>query len=206
MARAIQMTTRRTHPRETAEDAELMDRLRHADPAAVEYLYDTYFDRIYSFVFRLVGRDHGAAEDVVQETFLAALRTQKSFRGDSSLYTWLCSIAYHKVTDWQRRSYREHRSQQVSLDIDGRDPEWSARSNPSAPDITESVENREFVRKAMSELPGDYRKVLILKYVEEMSVSEISRIMKRSPKSVEGLLTRARRALRTGAGSEVLSR
>ncbi len=54
-----------------------------------------------------------------------------------------------------------------TLRLDPRDPEWSARSNPSAPDMTESVENREFVRKAMSELPGDYRKVLILKYVEE---------------------------------------
>jgi RNA polymerase sigma-70 factor (ECF subfamily) len=194
-ARKIFMSTKKPQFREAAE---VVDKLRHADPAAVEYLYDTYFDRIYAFVFRLVGRDHGAAEDVVQETFLAALRSQRSFRGDSSLYTWLYSIAYHKVADWQRRSYREHRKQQVSLDIDGRDPEWSARSNPSAPDMTEAVENREFVRQAMSELPADYRQVLILKYVEEMSVAEICRVMGRSPKSVEGLLTRARKALRTG--------
>ncbi len=188
------MSTKKPQFREAAE---VVDKLRRADPAAVEYLYDTYFDRIYAFVFRLVDRDQAAAEDVVQETFLAALRSQKSFRGDSSLYTWLCSIAYHKVTDLQRRSYREQRKCHVPLDIDGRDPDWLGRAGPSVPDVTESVENRDLIQKAMSELPADYRQVLILKYVEEMSVAEICRVMGRSPKSVEGLLTRARRALRT---------
>jgi RNA polymerase sigma-70 factor (ECF subfamily) len=206
MDREVVMSTKKPHSREAAcklrhadpAAAEVVDKLRHADPAAVEYLYDTYFDRIYAFVFRLVDRDQAAAEDVVQETFLAALRSQKSFRGDSSLYTWLCSIAYRKVADLQRRSYREQRKRQVSLDIDGRDPEWLGRAGPSVPDVTESVENRDLIQKAMSELPADYRQVLILKYVEEMSVAEICRVMGRSPKSVEGLLTRARRALRTG--------
>jgi RNA polymerase sigma-70 factor (ECF subfamily) len=189
--------TRKTYSRETAENAELADKLRHADPAAVEYLYDTYFDRIYALVFRLVDRDQKAAEDVVQETFLAALRSQKSFRGDSSPYTWLCSIAYHKVADFQRRWVREHRKWQQPLDMDGCDLERLGRVGPSVADMTESVEDRDLIRKAMSELPDDYRQVLILKYVEEMPVADICRVMRRSPKSVEGLITRARRALRT---------
>lgn len=190
------MTTKGTSSRERTEDAELIDRLRRGDPAAMEYLYDTYFDRIYSLVFNQVGRDRAAAEDVVQETFLAAVRSQKRFRGDSSLYTWLCSIAYHKVADFHRRAFQDHTRQQHSLDIDGSDPRGLDRIKSSTADIAESVENREFIEKAMSRLPGDYRRVLMLKYVEEMSVCEISRIMRRSPKSVEGLLTRARRALR----------
>lgn len=45
-------------------------------------------------------------------------------------------------------------------------------------------------------LPSDYRQTLVLKYVEEMPVAEISQVMKRSPKSIEGLLTRAKKALR----------
>jgi RNA polymerase sigma-70 factor (ECF subfamily) len=53
------------------------------------------------------------------------------------------------------------------------------------------------VEQALLSLPLDYRQVLILKYVEEMSVQEISQIMHRSLKSVEGLLARARKALRT---------
>ncbi|MBM4445016.1 MAG: RNA polymerase sigma factor [Chloroflexi bacterium] len=198
------MTTRKIQSG-GVEGAEVVDKLRHADPAAVEYLYDTYFDRIFALVFRLVDRDQKAAEDVVQETFLAALRSQKSYRGESSPYTWLCSIAYHKAADYQRRGIREHRKWQQPLDMDGCDPDWPGRAGPSVADMTESVENRELIRAAMAELPEDYRRVLILKYVEDLPVADICRIMRRSPKSVEGLLTRARRALRSRAGSEALS-
>ena len=53
------------------------------------------------------------------------------------------------------------------------------------------------VSEALAKLPGDYRQVLILKYVEEMSVAEMSQVMDRSPKSIEGLLTRSRRMLQT---------
>jgi RNA polymerase sigma-70 factor (ECF subfamily) len=53
------------------------------------------------------------------------------------------------------------------------------------------------VNEALTKLPCDYRQVLILKYVEELSVQEISQIMDRSPKSIEGLLTRSRKALQT---------
>lgn len=197
------MSSRRSHSADAAEDAELITRLRRGDPIAMEHLYDTYFDRIYSLVFNQIGRDRAAAEDVVQDTFLAALRSAKGFRGDSSLYTWLCSIAYRKVADFHRRGMRESRHRHDVEDIDSIDPEKLSRMTTSLPDVAESVENRELVEKAMSRLPWDYRQALILKYVEEMSVFEISQVMGRSPKSVEGLLTRARKALRAGQASPV---
>jgi RNA polymerase sigma-70 factor, ECF subfamily len=61
----------------------------------------------------------------------------------------------------------------------------------------ESEETRQEVHQALVDLPQDYQEVLVLKYLEEMPVLEISQVMGRSPKSVEGLLTRARKALRT---------
>ena len=63
--------------------------------------------------------------------------------------------------------------------------------------MIESAETRQVVNEALAKLPWDYRQVLILKYVEEMSVQEIGQIMDRSPKSIEGLLTRSRKALQT---------
>ena len=60
----------------------------------------------------------------------------------------------------------------------------------------ESEETQLVVEQALSNLPLDYRQVLMFKYVDEMPVLEISQIMHRSPKSVEGILTRARKALR----------
>ena len=63
--------------------------------------------------------------------------------------------------------------------------------------LIESAETRQVVNEALPKLPLDYRQVLILKYVEEMAVLEISQIIDRSPKSMEGLLTRSRKALQT---------
>jgi len=63
-------------------------------------------------------------------------------------------------------------------------------------DTVESAEDRILIEQALSSLPFEYRQTLVLKYVEDLSVVEISRIMKRSPKSVEGLLSRARKSLK----------
>jgi RNA polymerase sigma-70 factor (ECF subfamily) len=60
-------------------------------------------------------------------------------------------------------------------------------------DILESEESNKDVRKTLFSLPLHYRQVLLLKYVEKLPVSEISEIMERSSKSVEGLITRARK-------------
>jgi len=85
------------------QEAELVARLRQGDRDALEQLYLRYFDRLYSLVFHQVGRNKSAAEDIVQEVFLAAFKSAAKFRGHSTFYTWLCSIAYHKITDFYRQ-------------------------------------------------------------------------------------------------------
>jgi len=183
-----------TSPADRANEAELVERLRNGDPTAMEQLFNTYFDRLYSLVFHEVGRDQAVAEDVTQEIFLNALTSIGKFRGQSKLYTWLCSIAHHKIADFYRRQERERKySKQASGAIG---PEQIADTGRPVPSMTESEETRHAVEQALLKLPLDYRQVLILKYVEEMSVREISQIVQRSPKSVEGLLARARKALR----------
>lgn len=178
-----------------SREAELVVKLHSGDPAAVEELYNTYFNRLYSLIFYQVGKDRQAAEDIVQETFLAALSSADKFRGQSNLYTWLCSIAHHKISDFYRQRGREEKYTNHHINDDAgfdkiRDSELPASAS------MESAEARQAVERALLDLPPDYRQVLILKYVEEISISEISQIMGRSAKSVEGLLTRARRTLR----------
>lgn len=178
-------------------DAEMLERLRDGDNTAMAELYDRYFDRVYSLVFNQVDRNKEIAEDIVQETFLAALKSAKSFKGRSSAYTWLCSIAYHKVADHYRRQSRERKRMVSGIDVDTVDDEENPGRQPQPDSLIESAETRQVVNEALSRLPWDYRQVLILKYVEEMSVQEISQVMDRSPKSIEGLLTRSRKALQT---------
>jgi RNA polymerase sigma-70 factor (ECF subfamily) len=178
-------------------DAEMLERLRDGDTAVMAELYDRYFDRVYSLVYNQVDRNKEVAEDIVQETFLAALKSSKGFKGRSSAYTWLCSIAYHKVADHYRRQSRERKRMVSGIDVDTVDDEENPGRQPQPDSLIESAETRQVVNEALSRLPWDYRQVLILKYVEEMSVQEISQVMDRSPKSIEGLLTRSRKALQT---------
>lgn len=176
-------------------DVDMLERLRGGDTTAMAELYDRYFDRLYSLVFNQVDRNKDIAEDIVQETFLAALKSAKGFKGRSSAYTWLCSIAYHKIADHYRRQARERKRMVSGIDVDTVDDEENPGRQPQPDSLIESAETRQVVNEALAKLPWDYRQVLILKYVEEMSVQEISQIMDRSPKSIEGLLTRSRKAL-----------
>jgi len=178
------------------QETELVARLRQGDAVALEQLYRQYVDRVYSVVFHQVSQDKSVTEDIVQETFLSALKSIGKFHGKSKLYTWLCSIAYHKIADFYRRQGRHARHSEHSPVIGAVELERIKDSEPLASSKLESEEDRQVVNHALLSLPLDYRQVLIFKYVEQMPVTEISLIMRRSPKSVEGLLTRARKGLR----------
>ncbi len=178
-----------------SQEGELVARLQRGEPAAVVLLYQTYFDRIYASVFHQVAEDHNAAQDIVQETFLAALKSVGRFRGESQPYTWLYSIAHKKVIDFYRHKSREAKretklSESLAVRRDGDPPDDGAS---------------QALQEILISLPLHYRQVLILKYVEEMPVTEICQVMGRSSKSVEGLLARARKELKdklmvTGGG------
>ena len=178
------------------EDKELVAKLKRGEPAAVVELYNAYVDRIYSLVFHQVDRDQEVAQDIVQETFMAALKSAGRFHGRSKVYTWLYSIANKKVADFYRRRKREAKYQAMPSDSQTVEADHSPSGDLLDAGTIESEEQSRAVQATLSSLPLHYKQVLILKYVEEMPVTEISQVMGRSPKSVEGLLTRARRELR----------
>jgi len=178
-------------------ETELIEKLRSGDRTATEQFYNIYRNRLYFLVLEQVGRDQAIAEDLVQEIFLAALGSLDKFRGDSQLYTWLCSIAFHKINDFYRRQAREPKPEKSPTDIDTVKLEQTGDNESAALSAMESEETRHAVHQALVDLPQNYRQVLVLKYIEDMPVLEISQVMGRSPKSVEGLLSRARKALRT---------
>jgi len=178
-------------------EAKLVQNLRSGDSAAMEEFYNIYRSRLYNLVLNQVEQNQAVAEDLVQETFLAALGSLDKFRGDSQLYTWLRSIAFHKLNDYYRRQVRRSETKGSSPDFDAmKQLEQTGDDEPATLTVMESEEVRQSVNQALEELPQDYQEVLVLKYLEEMPVLEISQVMGRSPKSVEGLLSRARKAMR----------
>jgi RNA polymerase sigma-70 factor (ECF subfamily) len=182
-------------------ETKLVEKLRSGDGAAMAEFYNLYRNKLYSLVLEQVDRDETTAEDLVQEVFLAALSSLDKFRGDSQLYTWLRSIALHKINDFYRHHLREPRLRESSADYDGLELEQARGNEPPTHTVMEDEEVRESVHQALADLPHDYQEVLVLKYLKDMPVLAISQIMGRSPKSVEGLLSRARKAMRDNLGS-----
>ena len=177
-------------------ETRLVEKLRSGDSAAMAEFYNLYRNRLYSLVLEQVDRDEAVAEDLVQEVFLAALSSLDRFRGESQLYTWLRGIALHKINDFYRHHAREAKPIKSSDDSDGLELEQTRDNEPATHTVLEDEEVRQSVHQALADLPHDYQEVLVLKYLKDMPVLAISQIMGRSPKSVEGLLSRARKAMR----------
>jgi RNA polymerase sigma-70 factor (ECF subfamily) len=177
-------------------ETKLVEKLRSGDSAAMEEFYNLYRKRLYSLILEQVGRDEAVAEDLIQEVFLAVLGSLDKFRGDSQLYTWLRSIAFHKINDFCRRQAREPKPKKSSPDFNAIMLEQTGDNEPATFTVMESEEIRQSVHQALADLPQDYQEVLVLKYLKDMPVLAISQIMGRSPKSIEGLLSQARKAMR----------
>ena len=81
--------------------------LRQGDPDAWRSLFETYGEPLYLFAYHHCCGDAAAAEDVRQETLIAAIERIDSYREEAPLFGWLCGIARHKAADWARRRKRE---------------------------------------------------------------------------------------------------
>ncbi len=180
----------------TKEKADFIIRLRAGDPAAIQELFSIYFERLYSFIYQDVGRDRLTAEDIIQDTFLNAIKSARNFKGNSHVYTWLVGIAHHKIADYYRRLKREHRNLTLSYDDSSDDLARIREDSASAENVAESAEAKLLVEQTLEKLPWHYRQVLLLKYIEGLPMTDISLIMKRSIKSVDGLLNQARKSFR----------
>ena len=149
-----------------------------------------YADPLYLYAYHLTGGDRFAAEDLRQETLLAAAEGIGAYRGQAPLFAWLCGILRHKAIDLRRRAGRLSPL-----------PAGAEISDPTYPPPEEVAEERE-CRARMVEilwsLPAEYRTALIFRYVEELPVAAVAERLNRSYKAAESLLARAREALRKG--------
>jgi RNA polymerase sigma-70 factor, ECF subfamily len=185
----------KTSDQSAETEIELINKLRKGDKEVVKIIFNTNFDKLYSFVFHEVEQNHSAAEDIVQDTFISAIKSASKFKGNSRIYTWLVGIAHHKIADYYRHAKRE--SKHDDRNSEGHTSELDlAIDNSPQGNIAESTEQKILIDQALNSLPPDYRETIILKYVEDFPVDEIARILNRSPKSIEGILSRARKAMK----------
>jgi RNA polymerase sigma-70 factor (ECF subfamily) len=169
-------------------EADLIAGLKSGDEDAAHEFFDRYAARIRRFIANSLGAATDEADDILQETFIALADALPFFRGDSSLFTFACAIAHRKVLSLIRTNVRRARL-------------MSGAPIVNHPTSRDAGADREFNR-ALAELRPEYREVLLLKYVEEIGVLEIARILRLSEHAVESRLARARKALRKSLKEE----
>jgi RNA polymerase sigma-70 factor (ECF subfamily) len=182
-------------------DAAWRERALQGDAGAVTALAEAALQPLYSFCYYRVGRSRHLCEEVVQETFVRALRELERYdpaRADNNIFPWLTGLARNEI---HRALVRENAA--VSLDalwarMDRELLDLYARldSEPLAEDVLVREETRELVNATMSQLPPHYREALEAKYVSGKSVRDLAASLGASDKAVESLLTRARKAFR----------
>lgn len=165
------------------------------DPLQFDALYRRYLAQVYSYAYYELG-DHHDAEDVTERTFLAALANLARFderarpadgEGASTFRVWLFQIARNTISN-QRRGRR--RRPEASLD--------AAAGVPDAFDVEARVATRDDAAaawRAVSRLPADRRRAVVLRFVEEMSTAEIAGVLGRSEGAVRVLIHRALRSV-----------
>lgn len=162
-------------------------------------LVDAYQKPIYNLVYRLLG-DREEAADVTQETFVAAYRGWKSFRGESAEYTWLYRIAVNLCKNRFRQRDRRQRYEGPSLD----DASLADDQHADGPDgIVERKQLKEMIEQAISGLPDDYRIVAVLRDLRGLSYAEIAAVTDLSIDVVKTRLARARNMLRKKLGGYI---
>jgi RNA polymerase sigma-70 factor, ECF subfamily len=188
-------------PRESAAGAEdecLLEGLRQGAESAYETLIQRYQQPVFSLVSRLL-RDPDEACDVVQEVFLKVFRKIASFRGDSSLKTWIYRIAVNETNNHCRWNGR-HRRQEV--DLEGcTDHGRSVRDTLPAPgrspfDYVLDRERQGLIEAALADLNPTFRSVVVLRDVEDLSYEEIAAILQVPLGTVKSRILRGRDALR----------
>lgn len=179
------MSEKKTPTNEQIE--ELVCKSQEGDVDAFAQLYDVFANQIYRYIYYKVKKED--VEDLTETLFLKAWENINKYqnRKKTSFKSWLYRIAHNLVVDHYRLS-REHAS------LDPRISSTDREANPK--ELVQEVLDNEHLKKAISRLKKTYQQIIILKFINELSNTEISRILKKSEGNVRILQFRALKALR----------
>jgi RNA polymerase sigma-70 factor (ECF subfamily) len=179
------------------EDKELLQRAAKGDHAAFEQLVTRYKAKILTTIHSMLGPGP-ECDDIAQEIFLSVYFSRENFRHNALFSTWLYRITINKCHDALRK--RKHREVSLEKSSD-EDDELSLEDHLVAHDNVEAYVQQAETRRRIAEylrlLPERYRAVLLLRDVNDLSYSEIARIMNERVETIKVVLFRARQRLRT---------
>jgi RNA polymerase sigma-70 factor (ECF subfamily) len=158
-----------------------------ASPDVFAAFYDSTVADVYRYLLRAVLGNRALAEDLTQETFASVVLAVRDGRAEAYALPWVIGVARHKLVDHYRNAARERRRLALA---------WSSgvgRDDQQLDDLDEVDLAR--AAQLLHTLAPDHQLVLVLRYLDELSVDEIAADMERSVHATESLLVRARQAL-----------
>jgi RNA polymerase sigma-70 factor (ECF subfamily) len=173
-------------------DAELVTASQGGDQDAFAQLVQRHQRRVFNLVFRML-QQYEEANEVTQETFLAAWQGLSSFRGDARFSTWLYRIAYNcslKQLEQRKKDKALNAAIQAEHLLDHADKEERAST------VLEIHDFQNLVREHLSMLPAKYRVVLVLRHLQEMTYEEMAEILTIPIGTIKTHLFRARNLLK----------
>lgn len=177
-------------------EGSLIQRCAAHDEDACAELVTEHQRMVYQLSFNLLN-DHNEALDLSQEVFLRVFRTLHSFRGHSSLRTWIYRIVVNQARNRQRWWRRRHRAQQVSLDQHVQDHGDLPDESDRGPDrLVGQKQLAERIREALEHLPFEQRTAVVLREIDGLSYEEIGFSLGIAVGTVKSRLARARAGLR----------
>jgi RNA polymerase sigma-70 factor (ECF subfamily) len=181
---------------ESADERKLVKRAKAGAMEAYDELVRLYQERIYATIYHMTA-NHEDANDLTQETFIKAFQALKSFKGDSSFFTWLYRIAVNKTINFLKQRRNKTHMSLNDLDLNAEhDPDMIALISDKTPRREVNLsELQEKLNAAMQKLSEIHRLVVTLHDVQGLSHEEIGKIMDCNTGTVRSRLFYARQQL-----------
>jgi len=175
----------------------LVQQVKDGNIASFEMLVARYEKQVYNITYRYTG-NRDDAFDLSQEAFLKAYRGIKNFRQESTFKTWVYHIASNVCRDYLRKGKKYI---EVSIDesVRGEDGDMEkqfADSNKGPDEVYESKELSEFIQSIIDDLQQEYKEVIVLREIQQLSYEEIAKVLNCSLGTIKSRLNRARKILK----------
>ncbi|HEV8630970.1 MAG TPA: sigma-70 family RNA polymerase sigma factor [Thermoanaerobaculia bacterium] len=180
-------------------DRDLVRRMLAGEEDAFRHFFEGHFPGLYRFALARLGHDADAAEEVAQSALCKVVRKLHTYRGEASLFTWVCTFCRWEISAWHAQRGRRGVTVELveeSAEVRGALESLSALGMGGPRERLLRQEVADLVRLTLDQLPSRYGDALEWKYVEGLSVKEIAVRLGVGPKAAESLLTRARQAFR----------
>lgn len=184
--------------RTRADDVALAKAVAAGNTRLIESFCTIFANDIARYARRFVSRlEAEELEDITQTVLITAVTNIETYRGDSSLKTWVLRIAHHKLVDAVRhREVQDRRESVFAAMPETWEPEW-----PEQPeDIVIGDEEKRRVSDALNRLPERERAVLTLRYIQDMDTQEIAQVINLSHRLTQKILTQGRKRIRAFLG------